>query len=57
VKAKRRCRKANVVHDLFHVIAKDGPEAMERVRFDEANRRRHDQAGRHQMAAFPGGPR
>jgi transposase len=46
LEVKRHCRKAKVVYDLFHVIAKYGREVIDRVRVDEANRLRHDKAGR-----------
>lgn len=40
------CRKARVVYDLFHVIAKYGREVIDRVRVDEANRLRQDRPQR-----------
>lgn len=46
LEVKRHCRKAKVVYDLFHVVAKYGREVIDRVRVDEANRLRHDKAGR-----------
>ena len=46
LEVKRHCRKAKVVYDLFHVIAKYGREVIDRVQVDEANRLRHDKAGR-----------
>ncbi|NGZ86185.1 transposase [Duganella aceris] len=42
LEVKRHCRKAKVVYDLFHVIAKYGREVIDRVRVDAANRLRHD---------------
>lgn len=46
LEVKHHCRKAKVVYDLFHVIAKYGREVIDRVRVDEANRLRHNKAGR-----------
>lgn len=37
---------AEVVYDLFHVVAKYGREVIDRVRVDEANRLRQDKAAR-----------
>lgn len=37
---------AEIVYDLFHVVAKYGREVIDRVRVDEANRVRKDQAAR-----------
>nr|SPD48811.1 protein of unknown function [Cupriavidus taiwanensis] len=37
---------AEVVYDLFHVVAKYGCEVMDRVRVDQANRLRHDRPTR-----------
>jgi transposase len=44
---KARCPNAQVVYDLFHVVAKYGREVIDRVRVDEANRLRSDRAARH----------
>ena len=33
---------AEIVYDLFHVVAKYGSEVIDRVRVDEADRLRHD---------------
>ncbi|WP_229507420.1 ISL3 family transposase, partial [Pseudoduganella rivuli] len=46
LEVKYHCRKAKVVYDLFHVIAKYGREVIDRVRVDEANRLRHDKPAR-----------
>jgi transposase len=46
LEVKHHCRRARVVYDLFHVIAKYGREVIDRVRVDEANRLRDDKAGR-----------
>lgn len=40
------CPNAQVVYDLFHVLAKYGREVIDRVRVDEANRLRHDRPAR-----------
>lgn len=41
-----RCPNAEVVYDLFHVVAKYGREVIDRVRVDEANRLRDDRPAR-----------
>jgi transposase len=43
---RARCPHAEIVYDLFHVVAKYGREVIDRVRVDEANRLRHDQPAR-----------
>lgn len=43
---RARCPHAQVVFDLFHVVAKFGREVIDRVRVDEANRLRHDKPAR-----------
>lgn len=40
------CPDADVVYDLFHVVAKYGREVIDRVRVDEANRLRDDKPAR-----------
>jgi transposase len=40
------CPFAEIVYDLFHVVAKYGREVIDRVRVDEANRLRHDKPAR-----------
>jgi transposase len=40
------CPQAQVVYDLFHVVAKYGREVVERVRIDDASRLRHDKPAR-----------
>lgn len=40
------CPNAEIVYDLFHVLAKYGREVIDRVRVDEANRLRHDRPAR-----------
>ena len=43
---KAHCPNAEVVYDLFHVVAKYGREVIDRVRVDEANRLRDDKPAR-----------
>ena len=43
---RARCPQAEIVYDLFHVVAKYGREVIDRVRVDEANRLRHDRPAR-----------
>ena len=43
---KQHCPNAEVVYDLFHVVAKYGREVIDRVRVDEANRLRGDKPAR-----------
>ena len=43
---RAQCPNAEVVYDLFHVVAKFGREVIDRVRVDEANRLRHDKPAR-----------
>jgi len=43
---RAHCPKAEIVFDLFHVIAKYGREVLDRVRVDEANRLRDDKPRR-----------
>ena len=43
---RSQCPDANVVYDLFHVVAKYGREVVDRVRVDEANRLRDDKKAR-----------
>lgn len=43
---RARCPGAQIVFDLFHVVAKYGREVIDRVRVDEANRLRHDRHAR-----------
>ena len=44
---RARCPQAEIVYDLFHVVAKYGREVIDRVRVDEANRLRQDRPARH----------
>ena len=39
LEVRAQCPNAEVVYDLFHVVAKYGREVIDRVRVDEANRR------------------
>ena len=41
-----QCPQAEIVYDLFHVVAKYGREVIDRVRVDEANRLRQDKKAR-----------
>ncbi len=43
---KAHCPQAQVVFDLFHVVAKYGREVIDRVRVDQANQLRHDRPAR-----------
>lgn len=43
---RAHCPNAEIVYDLFHVVAKYGREVIDRVRVDEANRLRHDKPAR-----------
>lgn len=40
------CPQAEIVYDLFHVVAKYGREVIDRVRVDQANQLRHDRPAR-----------
>jgi transposase len=46
LEVRMHCPQAEIVYDLFHVVAKYGREVIDRVRVDEANRLREDRAGR-----------
>lgn len=46
LEVKQHCPNAEVVYDLFHVVAKYGREVVDRVRVDEANRLRDDKPAR-----------
>jgi transposase len=43
---RAHCPRAEIVYDLFHVVAKYGREVIDRVRVDEANRLRQDHPAR-----------
>lgn len=46
LEVKQHCPNAEVVYDLFHVVAKFGREVIDRVRVDEANRLRDNKPAR-----------
>jgi len=46
LEVKQHCPQAQIVYDLFHVVAKFGREVIDRVRVDEANRLKHDKPAR-----------
>lgn len=46
LEVRKHCPHAEVVYDLFHVVAKYGREVIDRVRVDEANRLRDDKPAR-----------
>ena len=43
---RAQCPQAEIVYELFHVVAKYGREVVDRVRVDEAKRLREDQPAR-----------
>jgi len=43
---RAQCPQAEIVYDLFHVVAKYGREVIDRVRVDEANKLKDDQPAR-----------
>jgi len=43
---RSHCPHAEIIYDLFHVVAKYGREVIDRVRVDEANRLRQDRGAR-----------
>ena len=47
LEVRAHCPHAEVVFDLFHVLAKYGREVIDRVRVDQANRLRQDPRARH----------
>lgn len=49
LEVQAHCPKAEVVYDLFHVIAKYGREVIDRVRVDQANELRHDRSARRKV--------
>jgi len=46
LEVRKHCPNAQVVYDLFHVVAKFGREVIGRVRVDQANRLKHDKSAR-----------
>ena len=52
---RAQCPQAEIVYDLFHVVAKYGREVIDRVRVDEANRLRDDKPRRARWSRAPAG--
>lgn len=46
LEVRAQCPQAEVVYDLFHVVAKFGREVIDRVRVDQANHLRHNPKAR-----------
>ena len=46
LEVRKHCPQAEVVYDLFHVVAKYGREVIDRVRVDQANTLREDKPAR-----------
>lgn len=46
LEVRHHCPQAEIVFDLFHIVAKYGREVIDRVRVDEANRLREDRKAR-----------
>jgi len=46
LEVKQHCPQAEVVYDLFHVVARYGREVIDRVRVDQANELKHDKPAR-----------
>lgn len=46
LEVREHCPNAQVVYDLFHVVAKYGREVVDRVRVDEANKVKNDKPAR-----------
>lgn len=46
LEVKRHCPQAEVVYDLFHVVARYGRDVVDRIRVDQANALRHDKPAR-----------
>ncbi len=46
LEVQAHCPNAQIVYDLFHVVAKFGREVVDRVRVDQANQLRHDKPAR-----------
>jgi len=51
LEVRHHCPQAQIVFDLFHIVAKYGREVIDRVRVDEANRLRSDRKARHVVKA------
>lgn len=46
LEVKQHCPQAEVVYDLFHVVARYGRDVINRIRVDQANALRHDKPAR-----------
>jgi len=46
LEVRQHCPRAEVVYDLFHVVARFGRDVVDRVRIDQANALRHDRPAR-----------
>ncbi len=46
LEVRRHCPQAEVVYDLFHVVARYGRDVMDRIRVDQANLQREDKPAR-----------
>jgi len=46
LEVKQHCPQAEVVYDLFHVVARYGREVIDRIRVDQANLLRNDKSAR-----------
>ena len=46
LEVKQHCPQAEVVYDLFHVVARYGRDVIDRIRVDQANGLRHDKPAR-----------
>ncbi|HBO1124593.1 TPA: ISL3 family transposase, partial [Pseudomonas aeruginosa] len=46
LEVKQHCPQAEVVYDLFHVVARYGRDVVDRIRVDQANSLRHDKPAR-----------
>lgn len=46
LEVKQHCPRAEVMYDLFHVVARYGREVIERIRVDQANALRDDKPAR-----------
>lgn len=49
LEVQAHCPKAQVVYDLFHVVAKYGREVIDRVRVDQADQLKDDQSARRRV--------
>jgi len=46
LEVRQHCPQAEVVYDLFHVVARYGRDVIDRIRVDQANALRHDKPAR-----------